>query len=431
MTPPPHQPAARPPRKWLFALLGAAALAAGATGWYVFSQVRASHDLREGEAALSRDDLAAARDRLAACLRTRPRSGEAHFFFARACRRAGDLAQAARSLQEAERFKWDPGAVELERALLAAQGGNVAGAEKYLARCVAEGHPDSLLIFEVLVPPYIKDHRLTEARAYLLKWVEQKPDAAQAWVWLGEVNERVSFVKEAAEAYDKAVNLAPENADARLRLAKVLLKLRQAVEALPHFEYLVKAKPRDPEVRLGLARCWIELGRTDEARGLLDELLKQLPRNPELLAERGRLELEAGRAAEAEPWLRQAVELKPYAVPFLYTLLRCYKQMGKDGDAREVQEKLARCEADLKRAWELTKAVVKSPHDAELRYEVGVIFLRNSQEGEGVYWLQSALRENPRHAGAHEKLAEFYERTGQKELAERHRAAARPAPFGG
>jgi predicted Zn-dependent protease len=423
-----HKAVKRPRPSWLLFLAACALAALGFAGWRVSVEARAARDLREGRAALERDDLATARARLAACLETRPESAEAHFLAARAARRAGDLSDAQRSLRAAEKYGWIPEAIDLERALIAARSGNLANVEKYLVACVEKDHPDTVQILEVLAPLYIQDFRLTEAQVYLQEWVKRKPDAVQAWTWLGDVDERLQRTKDAAVAYAEAAQRAPDDADARLRLARVLVELRRGSEALPHFEKLFREKPDDAGVRLGLARCRIELGDLDAARCLLDDLLADQPQDADALTERGRLELEAGHAAEAEPWLRRAVGLRPYESSFLYTLLRCLKQRGKDAEASGVQERLDRCEADLKRLREVTRAVASSPHDADLRYEAGVLFLQNSQEREGVRWLESALRENPRHAATHQKLAEYYERTGQKERAEQHRALAKPPP---
>jgi predicted Zn-dependent protease len=432
----PQSPAKRS-RGWSLFLTAAALTGIGIGAWRITVEVQASRDLREGRAALVRGEFDLARERLANCLKTWPGSAEAHFLSARAARRTGDLAAAARSLNVAERYEWVPEAIDLERALIAVQTGSLANVENYLIHCVSKDHPDTDLILEVLVPLYIQNYRLTQAQAYLQEWVKRKPDAVRAWLLLGDVDERLQLTKDAADAYAEAVGRGPDQRDAQLRLAKVLVELHRAAEAQPHFEELLRKTPQDAEVRLGLARCHIDLGHGDQARALLDELFKeqvkadavlQQPGHAEALAERGRLELEAGRASEAEPWLRQAVESKPFEVPFLYLLLRCLKQRDKEAEAAALQVKLHQCEEALNRLRALTKAIAQSPHDAELRYEAGVIFLNNGQEREGLRWLESALREDPLHAVTHEKLAQYYETSGQKERAEQHRTLAKTSP---
>src|SRR5262249_10828282 len=153
--------------------------------WRILVEAQASRDLREGRAALDRDEFALARERLANCLKTWPDSAEAHFLSARAARRAGDLAAAARSLNAAEKYEWVAEAIDLERALIAAQSGSLSKVENHLVACVDRGHPDTVLILEVLVPLYVQNYRLMDAHAYLRDWVKRKPDTVRAWLLLG------------------------------------------------------------------------------------------------------------------------------------------------------------------------------------------------------------------------------------------------------
>jgi Tfp pilus assembly protein PilF len=112
----------------------------------------------------------------------------------------------------------------------------------------------------------------------------------------------------------------------------------------------------------------------------------------------------------------------------LYLLLRCLRQCGKEAEASALQVKLQHCEEALNRLRALTKAIARSPHDAELRYEAGVLFLNNGQEREGLRWLESALQEDPLHIATHGRLAQYYEYSGQVKRAEQHRELAKKPP---
>jgi len=59
-----------------------------------------------------------------------------------------------------------------------------------------------------------------------------------------------------------------------------------------------------------------------------------------------------------------------------------------------------------------------------LRCELGVLFLRNGEEAEGLRWLGLALEQNPAHAAAHRALAEHFEAKGRSDLAAAHRRAS-------
>jgi Tfp pilus assembly protein PilF len=52
---------------------------------------------------------------------------------------------------------------------------------------------------------------------------------------------------------------------------------------------------------------------------------------------------------------------------------------------------------------------------------MGMIFLRNGREKDGVAWLQTALQVDPSHAATHQALADYFERKGMKSEAAEHR----------
>jgi len=77
----------------------------------------------------------------------------------------------------------------------------------------------------------------------------------------------------------------------------------------------------------------------------------------------------------------------------------------------------------------LMRQVLESPEDADVRCEVGRVFLRNGMAEDGVRWLRSALVHDPWHPGAHRALAEHHEALGQADRAATHRKAiASPGP---
>ena len=415
-------------RRWIVPL--SLLLALGVAAWLVEPQFSAWGHLNRGKAALDRDDPAEARRQLEACLAIWSSSGEAHFLAAQAARRGGDGREAERHLDEAARLGWVATEVELERALIQAQSGNLAAVEGVLLKAVSEGHPDTPNILAVLVPALGAEFRWIDADTLSAKWVEQRPDSARAWRERGIVLERVRRTEASTAAYRRAVELDPEDRRARIGLARMLLETRQSpAEAAEHLERLTAADPKDPVVRLLLATCREAQNRPEEAAALLDRLIAEHP-DAAALHRRGRLELDRGRPADAIGYLRRAAELRRADPEILYSLLLCLKQIGTPDETREVEERFKKCEADLKRVGELGRAISASPHNPDLRAEIGELFLRNGQDREGLRWLESALRERPDHAPTHRVLAAYYERTGQQQFADYHRAIAAGAPPG-
>jgi tetratricopeptide (TPR) repeat protein len=204
-----------------------------------------------------------------------------------------------------------------------------------------------------------------------------------------------------------------------------LQETQHAAEAVGPFEELRRRQPDNPAVLLGLAKCRRQLGQPDEARQLLDAVLAQNPEDAQALAEQGKLALAAGQASEAEAWLRRAAERAPRDREIVYNFVQCLRQLGKDDEADRCAALLKEIDADQRRMNRLVLEVMQRPRDAELRYEAGMIFLRNGLTDDGLSWLAMALENDPRHRRAREALAEHYERSGRPDLAAPHREALR------
>jgi Flp pilus assembly protein TadD len=150
----------------------------------------------------------------------------------------------------------------------------------------------------------------------------------------------------------------------------------------------------------------------------------QDPQHAQAVAELGKLELGEGQLADAERWLRRAVELAPHERESLYNLVQCLNRVGKKEEAQQCLARLKQVEDDWERIKVLTQGYSKAPRDPALRYEGGIILLRNGLEQEGLSWLTAALQADPRHRPTHQALADYYARTGKADLAAHHRRLA-------
>src|SRR5262249_914981 len=139
------------------------------------------------------------------------------------------------------------------------------------------------------------------------------------------------------------------------------------------------------------------------------------------LDERGGIALETGRLEKAEKPLQEALSRDPYERDTLFLLSRCYEQQGRKDQAAEVTARLARVDADLGRLKRLANEVAKTPQNAALRYEAGVICLRNGQDQEGLRWLFGAVGVDAEPAPTPQAFADYFQRTGHPDLAEQHR----------
>ncbi|HMC89353.1 MAG TPA: tetratricopeptide repeat protein [Gemmataceae bacterium] len=407
----------------ILVLLAGIGLGATAIGRYVWAE----HCFGAAERALERKDFAAAGDYLTRCLAARPESADAHFLAARTARRALNYEEAERQLREYQKRDGAAELLQLERALAAAQHGNLDHVEAPLLALVQQDHADAVLILEALSRGYLRSLRLEDADTSLRLWLERRPDDVQALLWRGEVQERMLHKEEALAAYRRAVELSPEQDDARLHFAELLLRARQPKEAARHLDVLRQRQPENTAVLLDLARCRRLQGEAEEARRLLDGALAADPENAGLLGERGLLDLESGRAKEAEPLLRKAVALAPYDRETVYTLSRCLQLCGKAAEAEACVKKLEEIDAQLARLDVILGKMSAAPHDAGLRHEAGMIFLQSGQAKEGLRWLHSALQIDPLHPPTHRALADYFDKLGDHSQASWHRHLAAPS----
>ncbi len=401
----------------LLAPTGLGAYLAGVHLW-------AEYQLRAARRDLERRDFAGARQRLAFFRKVRPANADGCLLAAQAARRARDYPEAERLRGAYLDLGGAPEAAYLEADLARAQRGELAGREGHLWSLVEGGRPEAPLILEALAQGYMASFRWGQAQGCLRRLLELRPADADALVWRGWVTENLQQLPAAREDYRRALELSPGHDEARLRLAEALLQLGEPAEAVEHLERLRPGRPDDPAVLLALARGRRALGQPREAGELLDRLLQLRPDDPQALAERGRLALEQGQAEEAEGWLRKSLALAPFERETNYRLALCLRQRGKTKEADECLDRLRRVEKDRERLAELFREMAARPRDRALRREAGTLLLNNGQAQEGLRLLRTVLEEDAADRPTHAALADYYQRVGNRGLAELHRRQA-------
>jgi Tfp pilus assembly protein PilF len=393
-------------------------------GWLIAQQVMASQAFHRAKAALETDETTKAKEDIVYCLKIWPTSAEIHFVAARTARRVGEIAEAWQNLRKAEELGWVEEALEIERLLLRAQGGEFQEVERLLMAAVEVQHPDSALILEILAPGYMRSYQLTAAEYSVNRWLELRPNSALAWHTKGVLMERLRKKIPGIQAYEKAVELAGDRRAFRMSLARAYIVSNQPKDAFPHYEILVRAYPDDVEVLAGMADCRLALGQPVEAGRYLARILNRMPNHVQALHLRGKLELQQRRPKEAAVWLKRALAIAPNEREVVYTWMRCLREVGTAEEIDEIEKKLKQIEADLDRLSALMEKMIAEPENMDYRAEAGTILIRNSQEEEGMRWLLSVLPISPKHGTTHQLLAEQYERLGDRRKAAEHREIA-------
>jgi predicted Zn-dependent protease len=395
-------------------------LAGTAVGLYAYA-LRQWHT---AQAAVKNGRPADARPGLDLCLAVWPRSVPVHLLAARAARLSGDFDGAEAHLNRCLQLQGGAtDAIQLEFLLMRVQTGEEDSVGPVLWARVENRDPETPLILETLARAYVRNYHLEPALTCLDRWIQEAPDAAQPLFLRGWVRERLHASQEALSDYQRALELDPDLFPARLRLAEIYLEKSDPPSALPHLERLSRQHPDRPEVLARLGQCRFLQGQTDEARRLLEAAVEKLPNDPSLLVCLGKLDLQENRSAEAEQWLRRAVKADPYDLEAQYTLATCLQSQGRRDEAAAAMEECRQKRARLTEADRLleTMAADRSPDDPQAAAEVGTALLRVGQERQGVYWLEQALKRDPRYVPAHKALAEYYKTKGDRAQAAAHR----------
>jgi len=104
-----------------------------------------------------------------------------------------------------------------------------------------------------------------EAANYFQRTIELKPDHVEALINLGAVFGRARNVDMAVKTLQRAVEVSPDSIPARVNLAIALSASGEFAATIPHYEAILSAEPNSANAHAHLARALIELGRIEPA----------------------------------------------------------------------------------------------------------------------------------------------------------------------
>lgn len=339
-----------------------------------------------------------------------PNSAEAHYLLAVAERRSGHLDRVAPALQRALELGWHKDDVERQSLLAIAQDGNVDAIDARLKVIMTQGVSDDVAeeIYEALAIGYLKTYRLKDAWQCLSSWSEWQPRAVFPKFWRADICRRTDNRSGEETEYRAILEIDPRHSESRRRLAEVLKDSNRVDEAKQEYERCLAEGVTTPNVLVGLAECQRRLAQGPAAVPLLNRALTLSPTDAEraaILSELGQIASDEGRSREAIDHLEEAARLAPSQASIRYALSQAYAQSGDQVRSRELIEQSKRIRAQQDRVEEITRQLLQTPNDANLRYEAGKIMMELGMQDEGADWLRTALRIQPGHQLAREALA--------------------------
>jgi tetratricopeptide (TPR) repeat protein len=325
---------------------------------------------------------------------------------AAAAHRAGAAESAAveRRLLDAVRQSPDSFDAHYQLASFYVQQGKLQAALPHLERAraikptdYASGHDLALARLEA--------GKLEEARALILEMIAAH-DTAELHNLLGDVSERAGNLLGAAEEYQRAAHMDPTE-EHLFDWGNNLLQLHAYEEAIQVFTAAVARQPGSARLHVGLGIAEYSRGQHEEAARSFCQAADLAPSDPrpyqflgEMYGVAPALGREIGdrlaRFAKAHP--RNAL------AQFHYAMSLWKGQPEPPTDLRAV-------ELLLRRAVALDRMLVKA------FLELGILLSDQQRYAEAIQQLQSAARLDPDLAQAHYRLAQAYQRTGQKALA--------------
>lgn len=357
-----------------------------------------------------------------------PDRAEVHYLLAVANRRAGRLDRVMEPLEEASRLGWSPKDLRRQYLLLLFQGGNFADSEIQLRdMLLRQNLPNDVAeeIYEALVKGYLSEMRAEEAVVCLDHWIRWRPANIEARLLRAELLGMTQEYDQELAEYRAVLGIDPNHVEARVRLARSLMRASQVREARDHFRRCYELEPNNGQVLLGLAECEMRLGDLTAATEYLLQAEKlNLPKDVATIVHsmRGQILVRQQKYEEALEPLQRALKTSPNNSDALYAMGQCLIRLGRKQEAQSYLERSRQTTLDAGRMQDLLVEILTDPTNPELRFRIAKQLLAVGMEDEAKTMLLTVLRYNRRHEGAHELLAEYYKKKGNREQEQRHRA---------
>jgi superkiller protein 3 len=220
----------------------------------------------------------------------------------------------------------------------------------------------------------MKEQRFDEALAAYETILEKNPDAAQAYIGVGNIHARRGAYDEALEYYDGALHIRKDLPPALLMSGNAYLKKGMEDKALERFQQAVEVNPGMTQARLSMSRIYSKQGKTKDAIACL----------------------------------REALEYNPQLESAQLALAGIYQKEGNT-------------EAALK---EIEAVIARDPESAQGQFRYAAILAEKKDYERAIAAGRKAVAAKAESAPAHQLLGRCYLETGEHELASKAFAQA-------
>jgi predicted O-linked N-acetylglucosamine transferase (SPINDLY family) len=233
--------------------------------------------------------------------------------------RCGDNEQAAYIYQQIlQGDPRHPDALHLSGMLAARQGDYERAIE--LIRLAIGSYPTSSLFYNNLANVFVHAGRLKEARDAYSKAIEIDPNCFDAYHNLGNVTKRMGNPGEALGYFEKALTIKPESAETYSDMGNVLAERGCFKEAMQCFTDAIARKPDFSKAYNNMGSVLKVQGRYSEAIDYYCQAVEKDPFYAEAFNNIGAAITELGKPHEAVKFFQRALDIKPESELFLVNL---------------------------------------------------------------------------------------------------------------
>lgn len=203
--------------------------------------------------------------------------------------------------------------------------------------------------------------------------------------------------------FRNALQIAPNDGDARFENGLVDEKLGNVREAAQFYQGAIDVAPDNVRARANLARLYVFSAAPDRALDLIKPAIEKHPDDPELLTVRAAARSQQKEIAGAFEDAERAVSLAPTSEDSVAVLAGLYQSSGQNDKAQALLE----------------ASIAKIPQSVDLRLALAQVYAQENRPAETEAQLLKLVELRPKDKAHRLRLAQFYARAGQIDAAEK------------
>lgn len=272
----------------------------------------------------------------------------------------------------------------LARARALHAKGDAGGAERACSAILA-AQPDQVDALNLSAVLDAQRGRLADAERSLVRALAVAPRTAGTHANLAQVLLAQGRGDEALAAFERAIELGAAAPEIHCRRGNALAQLGRHAEALASFDRALAARPDYPEAQYNRGAALQRLGRYDEAIACYDAVLRALPRHPFALNNRGTALQALGRHEDALACYDMALAARPDYADALNNRGSALLRLERFADALASYERAAALGAET----------------AETLVNRGNALHELGRHAEALVLYERSLAQRPDHAATH------------------------------